>query len=162
MIKANLKDRNNVFDPEDSFGAQESLGKNGGMMRVSRPNFRPMDVMDLHYLKTHNKIKGQANQIKIRSKAIFGVHGSSPYVLLGDAVRTVYRPSGGRDRGGHINNYQKARKANEVSHTLATKRIRRQEETYLSNGMPVFAMIAVVEDRRWTNSLDSGASEEKV
>ncbi|MBA0666183.1 hypothetical protein Goklo_002630, partial [Gossypium klotzschianum] len=90
-----------------------------------------------------------------------GVHGSSPYVLLGDAVRTVYRPSGGRDRGGHINNYQKARKANEVSHTLATKRIRRQEETYLSNGMPVFAMIAVVEDRRWTNSLDSGASEEK-
>ncbi|MBA0819916.1 hypothetical protein Gohar_003810 [Gossypium harknessii] len=83
---------------------------------------------------------------------IVGVHGSSPCVLLGDAVRTMYRPSEGGFESCSLQYMQ--RKANEVAHTLATKRIRRREETYLSNGVPVFAMIAVVEDRRWTNSPD--------
>ncbi|MBA0600980.1 hypothetical protein Gorai_004174 [Gossypium raimondii] len=46
------------------------------------------------------------------------------------------------------------RKANEVAHTLVTKGIRRWKETYLSNGVPMFAVTAVEEDRWWTDPPD--------
>ncbi|KAK5786143.1 hypothetical protein PVK06_040773 [Gossypium arboreum] len=59
LIHADLEDQNHIFDPGNSFGVQENLANDsgtnlfgeGGMMRVSRPNFRPMNVMGSHYLK---------------------------------------------------------------------------------------------------------------
>ncbi|KAG8477351.1 hypothetical protein CXB51_030023 [Gossypium anomalum] len=49
-----------------------------------------------------------------------------------------------------------SRSANEVAHLLTTERIKRMEQTYLMNGVPSFANVAVEIDRRWTEALDPG------